>query len=103
MRRVEFGNNQSNQTISNTTDNSTIPIVYALGPPLATISSICIIIGTFFSLLCVYRYFRQANLRTHFTYIVSTTQGSSTTSTGTLPISSLVSFDVDLLPHFVVH
>ena len=62
--------NDSNNSFINTTDNSTI-VIYALGPPLATISSTCIIIGTFFSILCIYRYIRRPNLRTCFTYIVS--------------------------------
>jgi len=68
---VTYINNDSNNSFINTTDNSTIPEIYALGPPLATISSTCIIIGTFFSIICMYRYLRKPNLRTYFTYIVS--------------------------------
>lgn len=63
-------NNESNKTFENVTDNSTIPAIYALGPPLATISSTCIIIGTIFSFISIYRYLRQPNLRNYFTYIV---------------------------------
>lgn len=63
--------NESNCSVSNNTDNSTLPAIYALGPPLATISSTCIIVGTFFSIICIYRYLRRPNLRTYFTYIVS--------------------------------
>lgn len=66
-----YVNNDSNNSFTNTTDNSTIPTVYALGPPLATISSTCIIIGTFFSMICIYRYLRKPEIRTYFTYIVS--------------------------------
>ena len=62
--------NESNNSVSNNTDNSTLPVIYALGPPLATISSACIIVGTFFSIICIYRYLRRPNLRTYFTYIV---------------------------------
>ncbi|CAF3438869.1 unnamed protein product [Rotaria sp. Silwood1] len=40
--------NNTNNSLINITDDSTIPTIYALGPGLATISSICIIIGTFF-------------------------------------------------------
>ena len=63
-------NNESNNTVENVTDNSTAPTIYELGPPLATISSTCIIIGTIFSLILIYRYLRQPNLRNYFTYIV---------------------------------
>lgn len=68
---VWYEYNETNVSISNTTENSTIPVIYALGPPLATISSTCIVVGTCFSLLCIYRYLRKASLRTYFTYIVS--------------------------------
>ena len=63
-------NNESNNTVENVTDNSTAPTIYELGPPLATISSTCIIIGTIFSLILIYRYLRQPILRNYFTYIV---------------------------------
>lgn len=65
-----YENNDSNSSLSNQTDNSTAPTIYALGPPLATISSTCIIVGTIFSFICIYRYFRHAHLRNHFTYLV---------------------------------
>ena len=68
---LRWMNNDTNNSSTNVTNNSTLPTIYALGPPLATISSICIIIGTFFSIMCIYRYFRDAKLRTYFTYIVS--------------------------------
>jgi hypothetical protein len=68
---VTYTSNESNNSSINITDNSTIPTIYELGTPLATISSTCIIIGTFFSILCIYRYLRKPNLRTYFTYIVS--------------------------------
>ncbi|CAF5120149.1 unnamed protein product [Rotaria sp. Silwood1] len=61
--------NNTNNSLINITDDSTIPTIYALGPGLATISSICIIIGTFFSIISIYRYFRKPSLRTYFTYI----------------------------------
>lgn len=62
--------NESNCSVSNSTDNSTLPAIYELGPPLASISSACIIVGTFFTIICIYRYLRRPNLRTYFTYIV---------------------------------
>ncbi len=68
---VTYTSNEPNNSFINITDNSTIPTINELGPPLATISSACIIIGTFFSILCIYRYLRKPNLRTYFTYIVS--------------------------------
>jgi hypothetical protein len=68
---LAYRSNDTNNSLINITDNATIPIMYALGPPLATISSTCIIIGTIFSILCIYRYIRTANLRNYFTYIVS--------------------------------
>jgi hypothetical protein len=63
--------NETNNTLINITVNSTIPPIYALGPPLATISSTCIVIGTFFSFLCIYRYLRKPKLRNYFTYMVN--------------------------------
>jgi hypothetical protein len=63
--------NLSNVTIENQS-NSTAPIeVFALGPPLVIISSIGIVIGTIFSFLCIVRYCREPELRTHYNYIVS--------------------------------
>ncbi|CAF3848772.1 unnamed protein product [Adineta steineri] len=61
--------NDTNNSLINTTENATIPSVYALGPTLATISSTCIIVGTCFSIICIYRYLRKPHLRTYFTYI----------------------------------
>ena len=50
--------------------NTTGPLV-SLGLPLVTITSIGIIIGTFFSILCIIRYLKEPTTRTHFSYIVS--------------------------------
>ena len=68
---MEFFDNETNQTLTNVTQNSTAPVIYALGPPLASICSVCILIGTLFSVLCLYRYFRRDHLRSHYTYLVS--------------------------------
>lgn len=68
---MEFFDNETNQTQTNITQNSTAPVIYALGPPLASICSVCILIGTLFSVLCLYRYVRRDHLRSHYTYLVS--------------------------------
>jgi hypothetical protein len=51
-------------------NNTTTPVV-ALGFPLVVIPSIGIVIGTLFSVLCIIRYMKEPDLRTHYTYIVS--------------------------------
>ncbi|CAF2521401.1 unnamed protein product [Rotaria sp. Silwood2] len=61
--------NNTNSSLTNSTKNSTIPTVYSLGPGLVVASSISIVIGTFFSIISIYRYLRKPNLRTYFTYI----------------------------------
>ena len=48
----------------NLSANVTISPLVALEP------SICIVIRTFFSIICIVRYIRDPDLRTHYTYIV---------------------------------
>jgi hypothetical protein len=46
-------------TTEDLTTNSTYPITYTSNSIIVTIASICIIIGTYSSILHVLRYFRQ--------------------------------------------
>jgi len=46
--------------------NSTYHISYTSNSIIITITSICIIIGTYFSILYVFRYLRQINLQISF-------------------------------------
>ena len=61
----------SNVTVDNQTVNNATIAVFALGPPLVIISSVVIVIGTIFSVLCIVRYWREPDLRTHYNYVVS--------------------------------
>ncbi|UJR21375.1 hypothetical protein I4U23_024467 [Adineta vaga] len=53
----------------NRTANLTIGPLIALGPSLVIITSLGIVIGTIFTILCIIRYLREPDLRTHYTYI----------------------------------
>jgi hypothetical protein len=63
--------NDLNLLYQNLTINGTTSALITLGPPLVIFTSIGIIIGTIFSILCIIRYLNEPNKRTHYTYIVS--------------------------------
>ncbi|CAF0821096.1 unnamed protein product [Rotaria sp. Silwood1] len=56
--------NNENQTLTDIKIS-----VLVLGRPLVIINSIGIIIGTIFSILCIIKYFKNSDLRTHYTYV----------------------------------
>lgn len=60
-----------NSTVDNRTNNDTIIEVFDLGPPLLIFTTIGIVIGTIFTVLCAIRYIREPELRTHYNYVVS--------------------------------
>ncbi|CAF0931721.1 unnamed protein product [Adineta steineri] len=54
---------------TNITLNDTTGSLFTLGPTLAITTSLGIVIGTIFSILCIINYVTQPSLRTHNTYI----------------------------------
>ena len=64
-------------TIQNETGSVTVVILFALGPPLLILTCIGIVVGTIFSILCLIRYYREPDIRTHYNYIVSTSELAS--------------------------
>ena len=62
---------QLNFSDSNETSTLASVPIYDLAPWLVIFSSLGIIIGTLFSILCIFRYVKEPGLRTHYNYIVS--------------------------------